>query len=712
LAGKPVTGECLITADTRYKLYVNEKFVQFGPAKGNGQHQFYDVIDLLPYLQQGDNILAVEVLRYPEDAMLGNHSMIRGVRPGLLLEANAWDASGEHWFCQTDDGWKCFRHTGICLLPEEVGFVPLYVHEDSHGLAAVHGWRSKGYEDDFWQQAQVVELLTPLQERNIPFLYRCYHTFPHFSAATTFAPYSKHQIRLDAGEEMTGFMYSSFIGGTGTKITWHYAECYVYDETIGPEKIPVKGDRTDAYHGHLQGYQDHYEVGGWGTDALPETYAPFWFRTFRFIEVTIEVGEEPLTYLGLSYEETGYPLEVQSGGITSDRSLMDIWEISERTLRRCMHETYEDCPFYEQLQYLMDTRSQILYTYAISADDRLARKCMEDFSFAQRPDGLLNCSYPNCAINVIPGFSIYYILMLHDHMMYFGDRSLLQKYLPVVQGILDYFHQHLTSQGYVGKVGHVIGSEHWSFIDWAREWNDTSGMPTAGLKGPLTMESLLYLYGLQYAAEICSYVGEKEQARVYETRAEALQLALRRECMDAQGILTDGPGVAQYSEHCQVFGILTGVIPGNKGKDILRKAVNDPAFAQCTVAMKFYLFRALEAVGLYELTEQGWDTWRHMIAMHATTSVESEAYCRSECHGWGAVILYELPSVILGVRPAAPGYEKILIRPVPGYLREASGQVITPKGLVNVQWQIKDGKVIGCYQAPAEIEVVSELQPM
>ena len=101
-----------------------------------------------------------------------------------------------------------------------------------------------------------------------------------------------------------------------------------------------------------------------------------------------------------------------------------------------MHETYEDCPYYEQLQYVMDSRTQILYTYSVSADDCLARKCIDDLARAQRYDGILNCSYPNCNPNIIPGFAIYYILMIYDHMMYFGDKKLVEKYMPTVERIL------------------------------------------------------------------------------------------------------------------------------------------------------------------------------------------------------------------------------------------------------------------------------------
>lgn len=105
----------------------------------------------------------------------------------------------------------------------------------------------------------------------------------------------------------------------------------------------------------------------------------------------------------------------------------------------------------------MDTRSEILFTYAVSADDRLARKSILEFARAQRPDGLLNCSYPNKNVNVIPGFSPYYILMVHDHMMYFGDPSLVKIVLPAIRRILEFFRRNVIAKGpcagFVGKTG-------------------------------------------------------------------------------------------------------------------------------------------------------------------------------------------------------------------------------------------------------------------
>ena len=133
-----------------------------------------------------------------------------------------------------------------------------------------------------------------------------------------------------------------------------------------------------------------------------------------------------------------------------------------------------------------------------------------------------------------------------------------------------------------------------------------------------------------------------------------------------------------------------------EGCNAIRRCMTEPGFARCTVAMNWYLFRALEKTGLYHLTDRCWDVWRRMIANGCTTCVESEGYNRSECHAWGSLILYELPSVTLGVRPASPGYETVEVVPVPGYLDHAEGTVHTPRGDVRVEWY-RSGSGIKCH---------------
>lgn len=68
-----------------------------------------------------------------------------------------------------------------------------------------------------------------------------------------------------------------------------------------------------------------------------------------------------------------------------------------------------------------------------------------------------------------------------------------------------------------------------------------------------------------------------------------------------------------------------------------------------------------------------------MVKDNLTTCVEDGVNGRSDCHAWGSLILFELPAVVLGVHPAAPGYEKIAVEPNPGYLEWAKGEVITKR---------------------------------
>ena len=58
---KPGTFIIHVSADNRYKLYVNEKLVSLGPARGDLSHWNFETVDIAPYLKAGKNILAAQV---------------------------------------------------------------------------------------------------------------------------------------------------------------------------------------------------------------------------------------------------------------------------------------------------------------------------------------------------------------------------------------------------------------------------------------------------------------------------------------------------------------------------------------------------------------------------------------------------------------------------------------------------------------------------
>jgi hypothetical protein len=722
-----------ISADSRYRLYVNGNPVCVGPCKGDDAVWYYETVDVAEYMTSGENVIAATVLRYPTDGAY-NHSVWRTKTPGLYLKGRLEfpDGTGEDITC--DKQWKSRINRGTDIVSEMPYGGFLNINETAAGISELQGWTLPGYNDESWAGVKeysgfsLPKSVSPggLCPRPIPLMYETARKFAgvmavrksaHAAAewegmlrggnAVTVAANTTEIVELNAGELTTGYLRLALEGGDGAEIKILCSESYAFpreNPTIF-EHNPIKSDRTDWENGTLVGYTDVYTAGGFGTPESPEVYEPFWFRTFRFVRLEIAAGDKPLTVTGVDYRETGYPLEPVTTAAASDPDFAGIWDISLRSLRRCMHETYEDCPFYEQLQYAMDTRSQILFTYATAGDDRMARRTIDDFSRSQRPDGMINCCYPSYGPNIIPGFSIYYILMIHDHMMYFGDRELVRRYLPTIDGILEFFHRALDERGIVGSVGGIhIQKKYWSFIDWVDEWQ--AGVPKTGESGCITMESLLYIYGLMHAAELAEYAGRGGVAGEYRERAENVRKAIRKCCAGKDGLIKDSPDLEEYSQHCQAFAALTNTVTGEDAVKLMEAALDQESLAKCSVSFAFYLFRALEQTGLYHRTKPLWNSWREMLKMHLTTCVENGASGRSDCHAWGSLLLYELPAVILGVRPAEPGYKSVKVQPNLGYLDSAEGSVITPHGMVKVSVRNSDGAAISEISAPEGVKIV------
>ena len=151
LEAKPESAVVKISADSRYRLYVNGVSVSFGPCKGDGQVWYYETVDIAPYLKDGENILAAEVLRL-SPFRKGNHSIWRTAYPGFYLHGEMC-IGGNSSPLVADETWKWRENANVSFIPESKGRVYLDIFEDVAGDVALQGWMNADYDVSDWHDA-------------------------------------------------------------------------------------------------------------------------------------------------------------------------------------------------------------------------------------------------------------------------------------------------------------------------------------------------------------------------------------------------------------------------------------------------------------------------------------------------------------------------------------------------------------------------------
>jgi hypothetical protein len=123
------------------------------------------------------------------------------------------------------------------------------------------------------------------------------------------------------------------------------------------------------------------------------------------------------------------PFERRARLEADDPGLARIQEVGWRTARLCAHETYMDCPYYEQLQYVGDTRIQALVSLYNSGDARLMRNAIDQIDDSRISSGATMSRYPTRLPQFIPSFSLWWIGMLHDYWWYVDDPAFVRRML-------------------------------------------------------------------------------------------------------------------------------------------------------------------------------------------------------------------------------------------------------------------------------------------
>lgn len=714
LGVKPARFVVHVTADQRYQLYVNGTRVSWGPARADLKHWRFESVDIAPQLRAGRNVVAAVVWNFAEHAPVAQNT----ARTAFLMQG---DTEAER-IVDTGPSWKVWHNTGWETIPVQMG---REVHgywaagsgERVRGESHPWGWEQPGFDDSAWAAPQLLSHASPrdardapnpwmLVPRDIPLMEETPIRIPHLRLVEGPQPPGSFPLRpvphpilanrktrliLDQGELTTGYPELLVSGGKGARVRIRYAEA-LYEKTEG--RVRSKGDRGEVENREFVGYYDEFLLDG-GPNRL---YRPLWWRTWRYLELTIETAGEPMTVEDIAATFTAYPFENRSTLRTSDskanEELATLLEVGWRTARLCAHENYVDCPYYEQLQYVGDTRIQALISYYVAGDARLARQAIDRIDATRSPEGLTYSRAPSELQQYIPPFSLWWIGMVHDYWMHNDDDAFVKDHIKGTRAVLRFFTEHQEPTGSLGKL------PWWNFVDWA--W--PNGTPPNAAEGNSAALDLQLLMAFDWAAELETQFGSPAMAEQYRLQAAQLRSTIRALYWDAgRGLFADTPAKSAYSQQANALAILSGMVDGNEARQLFDTQWEAKDITQATVYFRFYTHAAARMVGYGDRYLSFLQPWRDMLALGLTTWAEQPEPSRSDCHAWSSSPNFELLRTMLGVSSAAPGFAQVRVEPHLGTLGDLAGTMPHPKGQVHVALQLQGESIQATVSLPAGV---------
>lgn len=712
LPEKPEKFAVNVSADNRFRLYVNGKSVAAGPARGDLEHWRYDTIDISPFLKKGKNVIAALVWNYAAFAPAAQVTN----RTGFILDG----AGKPEEFIATPGNWKV-KISSAYSRPESRGFKGVGNFSFTGTTDAIDGskydwgWASEDFDDSAWAGAEKIadgmSATGPygensdwmLVEREIPQL----EEKPmRLSKIRKFAGAGKpsnfinaERLTIPANSECSiildnGFLTNAYVRlissrGKGARVKATYAEA-LYDAK------GQKGDRNsiDGKEFSNSAPFDIFMPDG----GAKRDFSTLWFRTYRYVRLDIKTAGEPLDIEDFYGVFTGYPFSEKGSFEASDKSVSDIWEAGWRTARLCAVETYFDCPYYEQLQYVGDTRIQALISLYVSGDDRLMRQAVSNFDYSRGSDGLVKSRYPTRVKQYIPPFALYWVSMLDDFAKHRDDPQFVREHLDGVRAVFGWFFRQIDPKS--GMLRPMLN--HWNFVDWVPAWKHGYAPETETAASAIN--SLHLAYALKSAAGLMRHMGCGREADEYAQKSREIAAAVKRRCYDeSRGLFMNYASAEKSSQHANIMAILADALPAEKQRELFDRIVSDKTLEQCTFYYRFYLTEAMRKVGAGEKYADSLGPWREMLDMGLTTFAETPEPSRSDCHAWSSSPNYHLLSLVCGVVPAEYGFKSVRIEPNLGKFDFVKGKIPHPDGVIEVSLKKSGQKLEGSVRLPEKL---------
>ncbi len=664
LENSPKLVRSWITAEVRYRMWINGKLAARGPADIGRDYDsgpcgpwLEDVRNLSSYFRKGENVIAIEVFSNP---LVQYDASTK--QPWLKADFKITDQKNTISTIGTDLSWTCSSADDLDQSGAKNGYrIDLKLEPAGWQLGQIDAksWKPSVITQRVKPETLVSEL-PPAVEAILPsvgFTRVSPGVLPRKNTGgAVFAYDGSYSVQY--GHVLSGYVGMRVRGHVGAKLI------------LTPNEHDAPGANRQSEIILRDGIQ---------TFELP------YYDSFSVINIKAEGVTEPIEIEDVRCVFTSYPVQYSGSFGCSNSNYNRIWEVSRWVTQICMQTHHLDSPHHQEPisdagDYLIESLNS-LYAFG---EGTLARQDLKKIArtLEQRNYQSFHTSY-----------SLLWLRMLVQYYEYTGDATPLKQMAPHVQQLMNRF------EGYLGQNGLVSQAPNYMFMDWVEIEGFNLHHPPAVIgQGYMTA---LYYQALGDAISVATITKSPKDSSHYQALRKKISAAFESELWNSsQGLYRDGKpfqttikpnqwlpadkDIETFSTQVNTLAVSCGLTSPERSRSVM-KAVLSRKDMNCQPYFMHFVFEAMFKAGLFssEAVRQ-LDRWK---IVPDTQSFYEMWSVGDLSHAWNASPMFQMSGRILGVLPRKPGFKEFVIRPQPVGLTWAKGKVPTPHGLIEVAWK-------------------------
>lgn len=484
-----------LAASSFYRLFLNGKFVYYGPARCAHGYYRVDEIDLTEQLRNGDNDLAIEVVGYNlnsfysldqpsflqaelfEDgktiAATGDNNDFTGFvlkqRRRKMQRFSFQRAIGESYMLDPGvDGWRCGDFAG----QEQA---KLICTEEKRMIA-------RGIPLNHFTTVVPNKVVSRGRVRTgvIPQSYKKDRSLTNISEQLKGFPEEELELHLsDEVQEMAYFdrqQVDDAYTGSSSLQEGTFEILSLPSEKTGFIGMDIHCKKDGILYIMVDETLINQDVDPLSMECLnvirldiqAGDYSFLSFETFgfRFLKLVCTAGEITVDHIHLL--EYRYPAPITSSYQGDNPKLAAIYEAAIETFCQNAADIFMDCPTRERAGWLCDSFFTARVEHLFTGENRMEKDFLENFLLAEQfkciPEGMLPMCYPADQYdgNFIPNWAMWFVIELGDYLKRTGDQAFVSLFHDKVYALLDYFVPFENEYGMLEKL------ENWVFVEWSK----------------------------------------------------------------------------------------------------------------------------------------------------------------------------------------------------------------------------------------------------